>query len=281
MKEKKYTLKEAQKDLPQRGLRSHKKSGGKTLIFAGSQGMWGAAVLCAKGAARCGAGYVYLVHDQKTFSTLKNPDFLSLSKFPNDLRSFQAIAIGPGLAPKISLRKKIVGLSLKQTPPLVLDAEALNQLASLKKSNKLPAHWVLTPHEGEMARLLARSSQWVKKNRRAAVIETQKKWGGVVLLKGHESLICDGKNIFTIQSGNPSLAKAGTGDVLTGMIVAFLSQGLNPVKATCLGTFIHGKMADDWVKSGKDHLSLMPSDLIEQLPLTLINLRKKTQRNSI
>lgn len=96
-----------------------------------------------------------------------------------------------------------------------------------------------------------------------------------MLLKGYRTLIADGTSVFEIQSGNPALAKAGTGDVLTGMITAFISQGLTPIASAKLAAYVHGYIADNWIKSKKDILSLMASDIIQQIPESLFQIRKK------
>ncbi len=274
MKVQKYTLKKAQKHLPKRLLTSSKITGGKTLIYAGSKGMWGASILCAQAAARTGSGYTYLLLENKNnFPVQKNPDFLTLDRWPKDLSPFGALAIGPGLSPKTDLLKIIKNLILKKVPHVVLDAEALNHLSKMKTKLTLPDTWVLTPHEGELARLIGKTSRWVKANRITAAQLCQKKWGCVVLLKGHESIVMNDSQCFKIQSGNPALAKAGTGDVLTGMIASLMSQKLNTLDATGLATFIHGFIADQWIKNGNDELSLLASDLINGISKNLKIIR--------
>lgn len=267
-----YTLTNASKDLPQRKSQDNKTHGGKCLIIAGSQGMWGAAVLCLTAAARTGAGYTYLFDPSKKFLTIKHPDFLTTKSFKN-LSVFQAIAIGPGYKDHKHL-KKYLRILLKQNIPAVLDAEALNVLATYKKISAIPSNWILTPHEGELARLLKVSSDVIRSHREKYIKIAQKKLGCTIVLKGNPTLICNSQHIWKNTSGNSALAKAGTGDVLTGIIAGFLSQKVTPIKAACLGVFIHGLLADRWLKKGNDHLSLLASDLVGQLPTTLNYVRK-------
>lgn len=274
MRDKSYSLSQARKDLPLRRKADNKTQGGKCLIIAGADGQWGAAVLCATAAARSGAGYTFIFDFKNHFPTLKYPDFLMTSKIKN-FSLFQAVAVGPGLKDKILLKKFLLELHATESANVVLDAEALNLIAELKKPIALPATWILTPHEGEMARLLKTSSEHVKAQRSKSVLELQKKMGCIVLLKGSPTLIADGKNLYTIKSGNPALAKAGTGDVLTGIIAGLLSQKMNPVRAACLASYVHGFIADQWVQQGNDHLSLLASDLIKRLPKALAQLRHK------
>lgn len=261
-----YTQRQAKKDLPSRESFDNKTRGGKCLVVAGSQGLWGAAVLTATAAARSGAGYVYLNPLEKGFPTTKHPDFLLNTK--NDISNFNSIAIGPGA--KISQIGKWIKKSLKNKN-VVLDAEALNYLA--KNRVKIPSTWILTPHEGELSRLIKVPSETIRKNRLKYAKLTQKKFGCIILLKGHKTLVLDSKNTFEIQAGNPALAKAGTGDVLTGIIAALLSQNVAPLKAACLGAFIHGSIADQWLKKN-DILSLMATDLIQEIPTGLKKIRK-------
>lgn len=271
---KKYSLARAHKALPFRDKFDSKTKGGKTLIIAGSNGKWGAAILCAQAAARCGAGYVYLYDPLKKFPIIKNPDFLIKNK--KDLfLNYQAVAIGPGFIHSSLIKKFILQLTSTQQPNVVLDAEALNVLAKFKKFPKIPPSWILTPHEGELSRLLNVPSKKIKLNRIKYITKIQKKAGCIIILKGARSLIADGKTIWEIQSGNQALAKAGTGDVLTGMVAGFLSQNILPVQAACIATYLHGLIADQWVNHGNDHLSLLASDLISEIPKTLNFIRQK------
>lgn len=275
MKPQTYLRSQARKDLPNRTHSDNKTRGGKCLVIAGSKGMAGAALLTATAAARSGAGYVYLASESSALSNLEHPDFLEFSIKPSakNLSQFTAVAIGPGLKSSKVILGWLKILARNEFANVVVDASALNILA--KNKMKLPATWVLTPHEGELSRLLGVSSDKIRDNRIKAVQDAQKKWGCTILLKGHKSLIADSENLFCNTSGNPALAKAGTGDVLTGIIAAFLSQKLSPLKAAALAAFVHGLMADIWVKSNHDVLSLMATDLLSLLPSTLFDLRRR------
>lgn len=273
MIKKNYSIKQAQRDLPARKKTDNKTRGGKCLVIAGGDGQWGAAILCASAAARSGAGYTYVYNFAGSFPTLHFPDFLVSSNL-TDFSAYDCIALGPGIKDLDFLRKCILNLSLIKHPHVILDAQALNLLSKEEKRFQLPTTWILTPHEGEMARLLKVSSQRIRKNREKAVLTLQKKWGCIVLLKGFPTLVADSKSFTEIKSGNSSLAKAGTGDVLTGIISGFLSQKLTARKAACLGAFIHGFVADEWIRKKNDQLSLIASDLITQLPKTINRVRQ-------
>src|SRR5690606_34524368 len=183
---------------------------------------------------------------------------------------YSAIAIGPGGRNKEALARRLK--NLRSFKNVVVDAEALNALASM--NIRLPSTWILTPHEGELSRLINISSKSIQKDRLKYLKVAQQKFGCIVLLKGHKSLIADNKRIYEIQSGNPALAKAGTGDVLTGIIAGLLSQGVVSTKAACLGAYLHGCIADQWVKEN-DVLSLMASDLVCEIPSTIRKVRRK------
>jgi ADP-dependent NAD(P)H-hydrate dehydratase len=275
---KKITLQSAKKILPRRKMEDNKSSAGKSLIIAGSRGMFGAAVLAATAAYRVGSGYVTVMTDVSKFSSSRHPEFLTMDwkeKIPIDLKF--AICIGPGLG-QTPRTKRLLQQLLKNRPPyVVVDADALNLCSEYEWYN-FPVTWIATPHEGELARLLKVSAKWIRENRLLALEKAQRKLGCVILLKGAKTLISNGENVAEIQSGNPSLAKAGTGDVLSGMITGFLAQGLLPFAAATLGAYVHGRMADDWIKSGRDVLSLMPSDLVSALPVTLFKIRKSAKK---
>lgn len=271
----KFNRTQARKLLPVRKKTDSKVAGGKSLIIAGSEGMFGAAVLAGSAAARVGSGYVILLTDQKKFSSAHHPDFLVADwkqKKISDIK-FTAVGIGPGLGRSAQAFKLLQQLLKLKIQNVVIDADALN-LHALNKNRHLPKTWVATPHEGELSRLLNIPAEVIKKNRISAVKQAQKKLGCIVLLKGSKTLIATAEKIFEIQSGNRTLAKSGTGDVLTGIITGFLAQGLSSQEAACLGAYVHGAIADQWIKDKKDYLSLMASDLLTALPQALKNLRK-------
>ncbi len=273
---KKYSLKHARNDLPRIFKHANKTRGGKCLIVAGSTGQWGAAVLCAQAAARIGSGYVYVFDKQGLFPTCQNPDFLVIKKL-SKLKGYSSIAVGPGYQNHKEIVQLISRMQKLSLHAVVLDAEALNALATLHKPIHLPADWIITPHEGELSRLLNISAKIIRSDRKKFVRLAQKKFGCIVLLKGHKTLVASAKTttitVQEIQSGNVALAKAGTGDVLTGVIAGLLSQGLKPIKAACLGAFAHGYIADHWLLSKHDALSLMASDLILKMPKVLKLIR--------
>lgn len=270
---KKFGVKEARQNLPKRKKTDNKSSAGRSLIIAGSEGMFGAAVLAAEAAARIGSGYVNLFTSKNAFLTVQHPSFMVVdsasSKIPFERAS--SIAIGPGLGKSRKAEQWLKQVIKEKPKNVVIDADALNLCA---KNNwwPLPSTWIATPHEGELARIINLSDKEIRKDRKGALQKAKDKMGCVCLLKGDRTLVAADK-FYEIQAGNPALAKAGTGDVLTGLITGLLAQGLEADKAACLGVFVHGWLADQWIKEGNDELSLMPEDLLKRLPKALKLLR--------
>ncbi len=263
--------------IPKRTRKSNKTDGGKVLIIGGGKGLFGAGVLSALAATRTGAGYTHLFTDLSKFSFLKFPDFivhpLKLIELKN--KNDFAIGIGPGLGTKIAQLKIIKYLINNQFSNVTVDADALTLIAKYK-IYPLPKTWILTPHEGELARLLNTKSSLFKNNRKKYLKSAVLKYQCTILLKGQETLIASPaiKKIITTKSGTVALSKAGTGDVLLGIITALKAQGLTSVEACYLGSIIHGTASKLWIKAGQDYLSMRPTDLIDLLPKAILKLRK-------
>ncbi len=263
------------KILPKRASSDSKIESGKVLIVAGGKGFYGAGLLSALAATRSGAGYTHLMSDLVQFPWLKFPDFIVHSFSLNELKkhSDHVVAIGPGLGTS-KIKKRLLSYLIKnKIPKVILDADALSLLAQMKISS-LPESWILTPHEEELGRLLKLNPSDIKKNGQKSVLLAQKKYGCIVLLKGADTLIATPGNLFLVNSGTRALAKAGSADVLLGMIAAFYAQKQKADEAAILGCFIHGYASELWLEKGRDYLSMRPTDLIDQLPETLHLLRK-------
>jgi NAD(P)H-hydrate epimerase len=263
------------KSFPKRSQISNKTDGGSVLIIAGGARFMGAGILSALAATRTGAGYTHLMTDLVRYPWIKFPDVI-LHKFGiqgirQNIKS--VIAIGPGLGVTKEKEKLLQYLIKNKIPKVVLDADALTILAKIEVK-KLPSTWILTPHEGELARLLKVTSKKIKENREFFITEAQKKYGCVIVLKGYETLIADNQRIYKSRHASTALSKAGTGDVLLGIIAALYAQNLEPAQAAILGVRLHGEASKDWLKKGNDHLGLRPMDLVDQIPKTLLRLRK-------
>jgi NAD(P)H-hydrate epimerase len=246
--------------LPERHPFGHKGTHGRGLLVAGSRGMSGAAVLAGQAALRSGIGLLQVVtaaaaeeavNAGLTEATVwgEPGETLTGEAWPSvreRLRGARACAVGPGLGREPSLRALLSSILRMKDCPVVLDADALNILAGAWEiwPGERP-DVILTPHEGEMARLCANQARDV----RAARLETARraacKWGAVVVLKGAGTIVAapDGR-AFINPTGNAGLGTGGTGDVLTGVILAYLAQGLPALDAACAAVYLHGGAGD-------------------------------------
>ena len=249
---------------------SNKARHGHALVLAGSPGTWGAGVLSAMAAFRIGAGYVTLASAQEPVGILgAHPEIMTAEALSPKLwekPKWTAAAVGPGLGTgeeTLSLIEKLKGFE-----KVVLDADAITVIAQ-KKLWPLPPTWILTPHAGELSRITGRSAKEIEADRFTAAEEAAELLGCLVLLKGYRTVVSGHGKTTTVLSGNAALAKAGTGDTLTGFIAGLLAQGLEPREAALAGSYLHGLLADDWVASGRDASSLVASDLADRLPKLL------------
>jgi len=255
--------------LPPRNSNSHKGSYGHAGIVGGDSGMAGAVLIASEAAARVGAGLITCVTRACHCMALnvRCPEVMSHSADDGDiaalLKKTNALAVGPGLGQSEWGRNLLLNV-LTTSQPLVVDADALNllsvdsQWAGLKRDN-----WILTPHMAEAARLLSCSVADIALDRVAAGIALQQRFGGVVILKGAGSLVIDGASeaIGVCLEGNPGMASGGMGDLLSGILVGLLAQGLAPAKAARLGVCIHSYAADIDAKHNGQR-GLLATDLL-------------------
>ncbi len=250
--------------LLRRDRNAHKNKFGHVLILAGSPAMLGAAALCGLAAMRSGAGLVTIGVPKSLNLTLQkkiSPVIMTLplpettqqtlavdayQRIQADIEKYQAVAIGPGLTQHPQTQRFILKMIVNAIQPLVIDADALNalsgQLDTLKKNS---VDKVLTPHPGEMARLLSVSKERIEKERKEMAMTLARKYNCILLLKGHRTVVASPEGMVYInRTGNSGMAKGGSGDVLTGMIAAFLGQGLSGFEAAKWGAFLHGKAGD-------------------------------------
>jgi NAD(P)H-hydrate epimerase len=180
-----------------------------------------------------------------------------------------AFVVGPGAGVTPKLENFITNLAQREVNGVVLDADGLTTLAQLRKTREvnLPPSWILTPHSGELARLFDVKPDEIESSRVSWALKAAKELGCIVLLKGYRTLVAspDG-TCGIVMAGNSALAKAGTGDVLSGFIGAFLAQGVSSLFAAALGSYVHGRIADQWLKDGKDIRTLVASDLVHLIP---------------
>jgi len=258
--------------VPRKGASATKYRSGAVLVVGGAPGFAGAPLLCGRAALRAGGGIVWLAVVPELAPTVAAaaPELI-VRPLPDGLDFREragAVALGPGLGrtdESVALARRVIRL---QRGPLVVDADGLWALGDEPERmarRRVPA--VLTPHEGEMGRLLGRDAGWVAANRLAAVREAAARSGCVVLLKGADTLVADagGERLVVSSSHAHGLATAGTGDVLTGVIAALLAKGLDPLTAACCGAVMHAAAgAEAAERIGPD--GIVASDVVEALP---------------
>lgn len=258
----------AVKTFPKRKISSNKSTHGRLLLIAGSPGMWGASQLSLEAAYRIGAGYVTLATDYDYEGW--GAEALTVSRHAPELFvGRDSVVLGPGAGSRAELSELIIKALRMGQRNVVIDADGLMALSEMGDL-RLPPSWILTPHEGELGRLMKIPSEEIRKNRIESVKKAVRGFGCIVVLKGFRSLVGapDGR-VFVICSGNPGLAKAGTGDVLSGFIGGLLAQGQQPLAAACGASYFHGYLADEWIRMGNDSRSLMPRDLLGMTPRKL------------
>ncbi|WP_298442098.1 NAD(P)H-hydrate dehydratase [uncultured Ferrimonas sp.] len=250
--------------LPPRGVLSHKGDHGKLLLLGGGDGMAGAARLAGEAALRSGAGLVAIGCAASSVDAIvaPRPELMAAaadSVLETRLAWASVIAIGPGLGQN-RWGQQLWQQALAAKKPLLVDADALNLLAQQPQRRD---NWLLTPHPGEAARLLDCSVADVCADRLAAATEIQRRYGGVVILKGAGSLIVTATQWAVAPVGNSGLATGGSGDVLSGILAGLMAQGLDLYQAACFGVLIHGEAADS--AFGVGARGMLPSDLFEHI----------------
>lgn len=262
---------------PARPGDSHKGTYGSALVVAGSAGMSGAAILSGVGALRSGAGLVFLAVPDAILSIVAGaePSYLTIG-LPSDasghigdgasvlrqaIHGKSAVAIGPGLGQSATLQSIVSDLYTTCELPLVVDADGLNLLAETgREMSHHAGARILTPHPGEFGRLIGRTASEVQEHRQTLAIEFARRHQVVLVLKGHGTVITDGDRTAVNQTGNSGMSTGGTGDVLTGLIVGLLAQGMPPFDAARLGVHLHG-LAGDLAAAELTQPGLIASDL--------------------
>jgi holo-[acyl-carrier-protein] synthase len=277
--------------LPERPRDGHKGTFGTAVVLAGSQGFTGAAYLASMGAARAGAGIVRLLVAQSIYPILAekcteviagpvpeiSPGVIGHASLSGVIRGFagaDAGVIGPGLGRDASTRRLLEDLVPRLPVPLVLDADALNQLAEHRSIlPRFSPQIVLTPHPAEFGRLAGLDTAAVQQDRRGLVSRFAKQWNKVVVLKGAGTLIAAPDGRVTLSPvATPALASGGTGDVLAGLIGGLLAQGLPPFEAAVTGVHVHGLAGLD-LEASLGQAGVLASDLLPQIPRVMERLR--------
>jgi NAD(P)H-hydrate epimerase len=273
---------------------SHKGTYGHAIVVGGSLGMSGAITIASSAALRCGAGLVTAAVPQcvqglvaasqpcaMTCGLEELPEFGLSERAIEQVLAFQkpgaVLGIGPGLGRSSGNVRLVLRLLLEWQQTAVIDADALYALSTIPNGPeglrpfRSEAHLrILTPHPGEWARICGVDASDTEGQRRAA-IRTAKELGWIVVLKGHQTLVTNGEQIFLNPTGNPSLAVGGSGDTLLGMIVAMVCQGLSAWEGAILGVYLHGHAAD-LAQASLGTPSTLATDLIEYLPAAFRSL---------
>ena len=275
--------------LPSRPAWGHKGTFGHCLVVAGCAAYAGAAYLTAMALLRTGAGLVTLavpqsiasrytpseiiIHPIPELSSSGYFDTASIEPLLNLLPGKDVLILGPGLGRSPQLEQVVQSLINNWQGPLLLDADGINNLTDRTCLANIPVsikrRWVFTPHPGELARLIDSEPAAINQNRIELASETAQQLGVNLVLKGAPTVIAGNGRVYLNSTGNAALATAGTGDVLSGIIGALLGQGMDPYLAAVAGVYIHGKAADQILKSGVSGRSVIASDLLQVLPQIL------------
>jgi NAD(P)H-hydrate epimerase len=278
------TASEVRSILPRRRHDSHKGNYGHLLIIAGARGFTGAAALAIRAAIRSGCGLVSAVVPCSLVNAIASqvpeamvypgnetetgslaPDALAATGRP--ATDFTAIVAGPGLSQHDVTRQLVKALLVQTAVPLLLDADALNVIAphpELLRTAKAPV--IITPHPGEMARLMGTTAAEIQSDRLAAVKKAAELTGAIVILKGAGTLTAQtGQTTYINICGNPGMAKGGMGDVLSGLAGGILAQKINPLQAACAAVYTHAS-AGDLAAAIQSKTAMSASDIVKAIP---------------
>ncbi len=267
--------------LPNRDPWAHKGNFGRVLLLCGSRGYTGAAALASRGALRSGAGLVFLgvpesiyaieavkLDEPVVFPLAEEEGKLSSRAIPeisDRMKQMDAVLIGPGLGQSEGTLAVLAAV-LKHFPgPVVVDADGINLLAKhidVLRESACPV--ILTPHPGEFRRIAGE----ITPDRERAACRFAEENGCICVLKGSGTVVTDGKTIFVNTTGNPGMAVGGSGDVLAGMLVSLLGQGLEPMAAACAAVYLHGA-AGDLCARELGQYGMLPTDMLRALPRLL------------
>ncbi len=272
---------------------SHKGMFGHALLVGGSRGMAGAISLSAVSALRSGAGLVTVATPHACLDTVAGfePSYMTVpldcdtqgriskparSRIAELAKSCTTLGCGPGMQRSPEIEEVTIGLYQELSLPMVIDADGLNALATQR--DVLSTHAgprIVTPHPGEFARLIG-IEKLDPTQRESRASQLAKHNNIVVVLKGHRTIVTDGKQLYVNETGNPGMATGGCGDVLTGIVTALASQNLSPFAAAQLGVYVHG-LAGDLAAQAHGEISLIASDLLQFLPAAFKQLESTYQ----
>ncbi len=263
--------------IPKRNPISHKSDYGRVGIVAGSMGMTGSVYLASNAALKMGAGLVFSVVPEDIFEIMSvklvepiAKSFKDIDSTMEFLEGMDAVCIGPGMGTG-GRTGELVKRVLLLEKPVLIDADGINVLGrnlSILKDREYPT--VLTPHAGEFSNIVDTSSDEIDRDRKTYAAEFAKEYGVTLVLKGNKTLVATRNNLYVNKSGNPGMATAGSGDVLSGIITALLARGLDDYLAAKLGVFVHG-LAGDIAAHKYTMESMVASDIVSSIHKVLKN----------
>ena len=262
---------------------AHKYSAGALLVVAGSKGVTGAPVMVVEGAQRTGCGIIFLSTPDSAAPDvdLRLTEALvygmpeddgqmtseALEQVRGQAERATAVVIGPGMGTGEEGTKFVEGILREVEAPVLLDADAISNLSGSDALSKREAPTVITPHPGELSRLLEGGTKELQARRLHSAREASERHGCCVLLKGSDTIVTEGEWTAVNSTGSVALATAGTGDVLSGVIGALLSRGMEPYEAACAGAWVHGRAAELWLEdTGLPGESFIATDLLTYIP---------------
>ena len=261
--------------LPKRPINSNKGTFGKILNIAGSHYMPGAAYISSLAATTAGCGLVCLMSEESVIQTVSTltplVTFAPISDLKEKLTTSNVLLIGCGLSTNSTAHSLFVDAVQNSQIPTIIDADGLNILA--QKQINVPTQTILTPHPLEAARLLNCNLEKILTNPIQTATEICKKYNCITVLKSHETIVTDGKNIYKNTTETTALAKGGSGDVLAGIIASFVAQGMLLFDAATLGVYLHGKSGDLAAKNLTEYC-VTALDTIRFLPLAFMDYAK-------
>ncbi|MDQ7778460.1 MAG: NAD(P)H-hydrate dehydratase [Planctomycetota bacterium] len=269
--------------LPKRKLDAHKGDLGRVLVIAGSVGMAGAACLCTDAVLRSGAGIAVLGTPRSIYAVLATKITCGMVRPLPDTKDgtlstaaqsaifeladkADVLAVGPGLSRHPDTSKLILSTIFRVAKPVVCDADALNIISQdIPVLKNITQPIVLTPHPGEMARLAKKTIAEVQSDREGIAFDFAKRHKITLVLKGAGTVVTDGNALYKNNTGNPGMATAGSGDILTGVIAGLIAQQMSPLDASVLGVYAHG-LAGDIAAEKVGQVSLIATDILDSLP---------------
>lgn len=259
---------------------SHKGTYGKLYFYAGGYGMIGAAIMSVKAANRSGVGISYIASplNLAPFYNLAEPvavvkpyeeckgsiSLFALEQMLIDMADMDAFVIGPGLGCSSDAKRLVEGILDKVTGPFVIDADGLNNL-TYQKLIESSSKMILTPHYGEFAKLLGITVAEAKKDAQNLAIQAANELQSILILKGPQTIVTDGNSVYINNTGNPGLATAGSGDVLSGIIGALLAMGNSLWDSATAGVYLHG-LSGDIAALEFGQYGMVATDIIDNIP---------------